>query len=90
MAVQFLLDFGLAVRQQREARGWSQELLAEHAGLNRCYIGEIERGQVVPSLLTLQKLAHAMQLRPTELMACGETIASRRHANQARLMAIAG
>ena len=44
----------------REARGWSQEALAEKANLNRSYVGEIERGKTVPSLITIDKLAAAL------------------------------
>ena len=38
--------FGGAVRRLREGHGWSQELLAEKADLNRSYLGEVERGCV--------------------------------------------
>ena len=41
-------SFGNAVRQVREERGWSQERLAEHADLNRSYIGDLERGRAMP------------------------------------------
>ncbi|WP_420992206.1 helix-turn-helix domain-containing protein [Cupriavidus sp. 30B13] len=51
---------GTAVRQLREAHAWSQEELAEHAGLNRSYIGEIERGSAVASIVTVEKLAAAL------------------------------
>jgi transcriptional regulator with XRE-family HTH domain len=54
------------VRRLREAQGWSQERLAEHANLNRSYIGEIERGVVIASLLTVEKLAGALQVTPSE------------------------
>ena len=50
-------SFGNAVRQVREERGWSQERLAEHADLNRSYVGDLERGRAMPSLVTLTKLA---------------------------------
>jgi len=39
--------FGLALRNLREQKGWSQEALAEHADLNRSYVGELERGQAI-------------------------------------------
>ena len=55
--------FGIAVRQSREARGWSQERLAEHSDLNRSYVGEIERGSVIASLATVEKLAGALGWR---------------------------
>ena len=43
----FVHDFGLAVRQLREARGWSQEMLASHSDLHRTYVGEVERADQV-------------------------------------------
>ena len=52
--------FGAAVRELREARAWSQEQLAEHAGLNRSYVGEIERGSAIASIVTVDKLACAL------------------------------
>ncbi len=64
-----LIDlFGSTVRRQRESRGWSQEHLAWQADLNRSYVGEIERGQVVASLLTVQKLADALGLPAADLL----------------------
>lgn len=53
-------QFGLVVRQAREQRRYSQEQLAEIANLNRSYVGEIERGLVVPSLTTMEKIAAAL------------------------------
>ncbi len=50
------------MREQREARGWSQELLAERADLNRSYLGEVERGSAIPSLATAAKLASALEI----------------------------
>ncbi len=62
-------QFGSVVRQYREQRRWSQEVLADAAGLNRSYLGEIERGIAVPSLATIAKLAGALDLSLSELMA---------------------
>jgi XRE family transcriptional regulator, regulator of sulfur utilization len=62
-------DFGLAVRHFRDARGWSQELLAEKADLNRSYLGEVERGRVMPSLATAAKLAAALEIPLSALLA---------------------
>jgi transcriptional regulator with XRE-family HTH domain len=66
-------SFGAGVRQLREARDWSQEQLAEQAGLNRSYVGEIERGDVSVSLCTVAKLAHAFGLAPSALVSRSET-----------------
>jgi transcriptional regulator with XRE-family HTH domain len=50
---------GSTIRQLREARGWSQEQLAEHASLNRSYVGELERGAAIASIVTVDKIASA-------------------------------
>lgn len=62
-------SFGAAVRLLREAQGWSQELLAEKADLNRSYLGEVERGKVIPSLATAAKLAAALDITLSGLVA---------------------
>jgi transcriptional regulator with XRE-family HTH domain len=82
--------FGIGVRQLREARGWSQERLAEHAELNRSYIGEIERGDVTASLATVAKLAGALNMEPSALVGRGEQIGALRAERGRRLMAIGG
>jgi len=64
-----VIRFPSVVRQLREARGWSQEELAERADLNRSYIGEIERGIAVPSLATVGKIASGFELSPSSLLA---------------------
>lgn len=56
------------MRRQRESRGWSQEVLAGRAGLNRSYMGEVERGAVMPSLATASKLAYALELPLSDLI----------------------
>jgi len=61
-------DFGAKVRRLREAHGWSQEQLAERAALNRSYVGEIERGTVIASILTVEKLARALSVPIAELL----------------------
>lgn len=66
--------FGIAVRQIREMKSWSQEMLAETADLNRSYVGEIERGKVIPSLVTIDKLSVALGLSLPELFAHCENL----------------
>ena len=39
MSDMLIVSFGMTVRRQREARGWSQEQLAGQADLNRSYVG---------------------------------------------------
>jgi transcriptional regulator with XRE-family HTH domain len=61
-------NLGTAVRALREARAWSQEQLAEHAGLNRSYVGEIERGMAIASIVTVDKLARAFGVPISSLL----------------------
>ena len=62
-------QFGLTLRRQRERQRWSQEQLAAAAGLNRSYVGEIEPREAVASLQTAQKLARALGLPLSDLLA---------------------
>jgi XRE family transcriptional regulator, regulator of sulfur utilization len=55
-------QFGLSVRHWRESRAWTQEQLAARAGLNRTFVGEIERGACIASILTAEKLAQALDV----------------------------
>ncbi|MES3011383.1 MAG: helix-turn-helix transcriptional regulator [Pseudomonadota bacterium] len=89
MSTTLVESFGIAVRRQREAQGWSQELLAERADLNRSYVGEIERGRVIPSLVTIDKLAQALGLSPHLLLQLGEQVGQSRLAHGINLAAIA-
>jgi transcriptional regulator with XRE-family HTH domain len=60
--------FGATVRRSREAKCWSQEQLAQYAGLNRLYIGEIERGETTASIVTVEKLARAFAVSMADLL----------------------
>ena len=60
--------FGAAVRNRREELGFSQEVLAEHAGMHRTYIGGIERGERNVSLRNILKLCEALNIKPSELL----------------------
>jgi transcriptional regulator with XRE-family HTH domain len=82
-------SFGTTVRQLRDAKGWSQELLAQQADLNRTYIGELERGQAIPSLLTIKKLSVALGVSLSNLLAHTERIAQTRLVRGIELTAIA-
>ncbi|GGD75127.1 helix-turn-helix domain-containing protein [Caballeronia grimmiae] len=61
--------FGATVRQLREAQGWTQEQLAKYAGLNRSYVGEVERGACIASIVTVDKLAKALAVPMARLLA---------------------
>jgi len=55
------------VRALREERGYSQEELAERAGLHRNYVGGIERGERNVALENIAKLAKALAVQTRDL-----------------------
>jgi transcriptional regulator with XRE-family HTH domain len=69
-----LIALGEAVRQARSERGLSQERLAQLSKLHRNYIGGIERGERNPSFVNIRKLAAALELRASALLAAGEDL----------------
>ncbi len=48
--------------------GWSQEKLAEEAGLHWTYIGGIERGERNVALLNIVRIARALRVKPRALL----------------------
>lgn len=60
-------QFGHRVRQLREANGWSQDRLAELAGLHRTHISLIENARREVQLDTVAKLAVALDVEPARL-----------------------
>jgi transcriptional regulator with XRE-family HTH domain len=55
-----LSAFGAYIRNLRKARGWTQKVLGERAGLNGKYIGGIERGERNPEIVNVNKLSLAL------------------------------
>jgi transcriptional regulator with XRE-family HTH domain len=67
---------GQAIRELRRVVGVSQEGLANLASLHRTYVGGIERGERNVSFANLLKLAGALGVRPSELLARYEQAAA--------------
>ncbi|MCI0700586.1 MAG: helix-turn-helix domain-containing protein [Planctomycetia bacterium] len=63
--------FGQRLRQLREAKGWSQEELATRATLHRTHISLIESAQRSVQLDTVEKLASALGIPPSDLFLSG-------------------
>jgi len=59
---------GQNLRKIREKKEITQEQLALDAGLNRAYIGYIERGERNPTTKTLYKIAKALKVSVSDLM----------------------
>jgi transcriptional regulator with XRE-family HTH domain len=52
----------------RQAKGWSQEDLADEAGLHRTYVSGIERKVRNPTVLILERLAKALKVAAGRLL----------------------
>jgi transcriptional regulator with XRE-family HTH domain len=59
--------FASNLRKFRQARGWSQALLAEKSDASPNYIGMLENKIKFPSPGMIQRLAFALGIDPTEL-----------------------
>ena len=60
--------FGAVVRELREARGWTQEQLAERSDMNASYLGFVERGDNVPTLTIIIQIAEGLGVAPADLL----------------------
>ena len=67
-----LVALGAAIRRSRMAQGISQEELAHRSAIDRSYMSSIERGGQNPGILSVLRVAHAMDMTLTELMAEAE------------------
>ena len=66
------LAFGAAVRAARTELGVAQELLAHQAGIERSHMGKIERGEHMPTLTVILKIAGALGCSSADLMRATE------------------
>lgn len=61
-----LKAFGQAVRDCRKARGFSQEGFAHYCGLDRSYMGGVERGERNVTLVNIERIISALHMKPSE------------------------
>ncbi|MFH1610561.1 MAG: helix-turn-helix transcriptional regulator [Patescibacteria group bacterium] len=61
-------QFGLKLKKIRLKRGFTQELLADKAGLHFTYVGQAERGLRNITLETLWKFSKALRVKGGELL----------------------
>ena len=62
------IRFGTHLRQLRKSRGWSQEQLAYECGLDRSYMGGVERGERNVSLENIVRIAKALDVPASQLL----------------------
>ena len=63
-----LTQVGQRTKHLRAQRGWSQERLADEAGVDRSYMSGIERGVRNASILTLARIAKALGVSPASIL----------------------
>lgn len=68
MSNEYLAIFGKRVREIRKAKNLSQLELADKVGIDRSYMGFLERGERNPSLEVITKIARALNVTPDELL----------------------
>lgn len=66
------LPFGAALRRVRVAAGFTQEQLGLESGVQRNFISLIELGQNQPTIGTIVKLARALGMKASDLVAEAE------------------
>lgn len=66
------MAFGLAVRAERMEQGIAQEELASLAGIERSHLGKIERGEHMPTLALILRIAVTLNKSAADLMAATE------------------
>ena len=61
-------EIGRLLRKKRAEKKISQEALALQCGIDRSYLGRIERGEVNITVLNLYELASVLQIDAKELL----------------------
>lgn len=62
-------NIGGTIRDCRLQKGMSQGDIEKRTGLLRCYLSRVENGHTVPSLDTLAKIAHALDMQLSQFFA---------------------
>lgn len=62
------IEFGKRLKRKRQEREYTQEMLAEKAGLAPNYVGSVERGERNIGLENIIILARALQVSPKDLL----------------------
>lgn len=66
--------FGAAVRALRNERGISQESLANLADIERSHMGKVERGEHMPTLVIVFKIARGLGCGVAEILGRAEEV----------------
>jgi len=67
-----LVAFGARVRAIRKKKGLSQEGLSNLAGIDRSYMGQIERGEINLTLTKIYQIADALEMEANLFLLSGD------------------
>ena len=59
---------GKRLRTLRKRRGWTQVYMAEHVGIDRSFISDLENGKKEVCIRNLQVLARAFDMSMSQLL----------------------
>ena len=59
---------GQIIQEYRQKSGRSQEVVGGLAGIDRTHYSKIERGERMPTITTLFKIAHALEVHPCDIV----------------------
>jgi transcriptional regulator with XRE-family HTH domain len=65
------------LRILRKQKGLSQEELAFQAGINRNYVGQIEREEKSPTIDVIERIGNALKIPPMQLLSNGDRTISK-------------
>lgn len=73
MASDICVRVGRRIRELRQAKGWSQQLLADHAELERAHLSRLEEGRREAGLRVLERIAIALDVEVEDLVRRSKT-----------------
>jgi transcriptional regulator with XRE-family HTH domain len=71
-----LIEIGKIIRELRKEKGFSQESFASEVGLDRTYIGSVERGERNIAALNLIKIAKTLKVEVGVLFPAAESLSA--------------
>lgn len=68
MATDICVRVGRRIKELRRAKGWTQQLLADHAQIERSHLSRLEEAKREPGLRVLDRIATALDVEIEQLV----------------------
>jgi len=68
VSIDICVRFGKRIRALRKRKGWTQVYMAEHVGIDRSFISDLENGRKEVCIRNLELLATAFGITVSKLM----------------------